>query len=268
MTYRLFVLLLLALSLIDGIAGGFGAQPLLKASDTGAENATEAVEQAWQRVQDSGSYSFNSDIVQVTIPEATLTNVGRSSREERLDLEGQTDLHSQAMELRLWADATGGGSNRSRKVAFRYGWPDGETQTRRHNGAWEKTEGLMDGFAPQGDFLAYLSAMRNVSANEPETRNGITFTRYVFSIDGPAFAAFTRDQLEKGMWARGELPPQLHLSTSPYYKEMTGDGELWIGTDGLPLRQILNLNFPVQNEERVAAQIKVDFYDFAQAASD
>ncbi len=267
MTHRPFVRILIALSISLALLGALGAQTLLKASAVGTNNATTAVEQAWQRVQESGAYSFNSDIVQVTIPEATLSNVGRSSREDRLYLEGETDLRNQAMDLRLWTDATGGGSTLIPESSIQIQVADGETRARQGNGAWEKSQGLMDGFAPQGDFLAYLAAMKDVSAGEPETIKGITFTRYTFSIDGPAFAAYARDQLEAGMRARGELPSQLHLSTSPYYKDMTGDGELWVGEDGLPLRQILNLNFPPQREERVAAQIKVDFFDFAQPAT-
>lgn len=36
----------------------------------------------------------------------------------------------------------------------------------------------------------------------------------------------------------------VQLELSPYNAAMTGDGELWVGEDGLPLRQILRWRFP------------------------
>ncbi len=66
------------------------------------------------------------------------------------------------------------------------------------------------------------------------------------------------------MRARGELPNGVHFESPVYYRDMTGDGELWMREDGLPLRQVLNIRFPEQNDERVQAQIKVDFSHFGQ----
>jgi hypothetical protein len=66
------------------------------------------------------------------------------------------------------------------------------------------------------------------------------------------------------MRQRGDLPPNVQLEVSPYNAQMTGDGELWIGEDGFPLRQILNLRFPPQNQESVSAQIAVNFFDYGQ----
>ncbi|MCB0159740.1 MAG: thrombospondin type 3 repeat-containing protein, partial [Caldilineaceae bacterium] len=45
---------------------------------------------------------------------------------------------------------------------------------------------------------------------------------------------------------------------------MTGTGELWVGDDGLPLRQVLSLTFPPDTRDYVTtAAITVDFFDFA-----
>src|SRR4051812_35701985 len=55
--------------------------------------APDPVTAAWQRARATGSYHFGSDVVQVTTPSATLANVGRTSHEDRLRLEGETDLH-------------------------------------------------------------------------------------------------------------------------------------------------------------------------------
>jgi hypothetical protein len=67
----------------------------------------DPVAAAWQRARAASSYHFASDVVQETIPSATIANVGRSSRTEQLRLEGQADLRRSALELRLWQ---GGGS--------------------------------------------------------------------------------------------------------------------------------------------------------------
>lgn len=222
-----------------------------------------AVVAAWQRVQQRGSYEFSSDVVQTIVPDATLFNIGRSSREERLYLEGESNLRLATMDLKLWSDvAGGGGSSLVPESGIQVQVADGKTRTRNGGGAWENVAGLMDGYAPQGDFLAYLAAMRDVRANAPETRAGVTFTRYTFTVDGPVFAAYARDQLQKTLQARGELPPGMELSPSPYYAGMTGTGELWVAENGLPLRQILRLQFPVQRQERARTQITVNFSNY------
>lgn len=56
--------------------------------------APDPVAAAWQRVQERGAYSFDSDVVQTTTPSASVANIGLSSREQRLHLAGQNDLRS------------------------------------------------------------------------------------------------------------------------------------------------------------------------------
>ena len=41
--------------------------------------AEDAVKQAWERAREAGSYRYTADVVQNTIPLATITNVGRTS---------------------------------------------------------------------------------------------------------------------------------------------------------------------------------------------
>jgi hypothetical protein len=48
---------------------------------------------------------------------------------------------------------------------------------------------------------------------------------------------------------------------------MVGSGELWVGSDGLPLRQLLTLQFPAQDDEQVSSQIVVNFSQFGFAQS-
>ena len=66
----------------------------------------------WEKARESGAYQFNSDILQVTVPAATLRNIGNGSHEDRFYLEGETDLRAQEMRMTLLSDSTGGGIER------------------------------------------------------------------------------------------------------------------------------------------------------------
>ena len=87
-----------------------------------------------------------------------------------------------------------------------------------------------------------------------------------FTIDGPAFAFYVRDRMEEALRARGELPAGMHLDVPSHYRKMKGTGELWVGSNGLPLRQILNLQMPDQKEQQVHAQITINFSNFGEDA--
>ena len=180
----------------------------------------------------------------MTIPSARVGNVGRSSRTDQLHLEGQTDIPAQRLEMQLWSEA-GSVLQAESGVAVRV--EEGKTFVRKGAGAWQSSDDIAAGFAPQGDFMAYLIAVRALQQHPTETLAGITFTRYTFQIDGPTFASYTRDRMEEVMRQKGELPSGLHLELPAYYRDMTGDGELWVRQDGNPLRQVLNLNFPEKN---------------------
>ena len=41
---------------------------------------------------------------------------------------------------------------------------------------------------------------------------------------------------------------------------MTGTGELWVNTQGLPIRQIIHLELPPSNDEQVVAEFNVNFF--------
>src|SRR5690606_30641534 len=211
---------------------------------------------AWEKARAAGSYHFDSDIIQTTIPSTSVVNIGRSSRTQTLHLSGKNDLRRQSLEMRLWNQ---GGSVSQSESALGVKVEAGESYVRRYGPSgwseWEKADGSFEGFAPQGDFLAYLAAVREVETHEPETRTygdrSITFTRHTFTIDGPAFAGYMRTQMEETLRARGELPSGVHLQTSDYLAALRGDGELWVRADGLPLRQILRLTFPEEQGEYV-----------------
>jgi hypothetical protein len=252
-SYRRFLPLALAI-VASVLVIGLAIQP-----GVAATVQPDPVSAAWARARDAGSYHFDSDVTQVTIPSPKVSNVGRSSRTAQLHLEGQTNLDAHTMEMRLWSE---GGSVLLDQSGAAIKVEQGKTYVRHGAGDWQETDGLADSIAPQGDFMAYLGAVRDIQAHAPETHAGIAVTRYSFTIDGPAFAAFVRDQIEHAMRAKRALPPGSSLTVPQYYRDMTGDGELWVGENGLPVRQILNLAFPEQHDESLNAQITVDFSQF------
>lgn len=257
--YHLILVILLSIALLAGTA--FLVAP--KPHDGQQPNARAEVQAAWQRARDAGSYQFTADVLQHTIPLPTVTNAGRRSRQDALRLEGQTNLREQQMRLTVWSQ---GGSTLNAESGVEVRIEGDRAFARRGNGSWEAIDDFTGVFAPEGDFLAFLAAAEDITHAGTETRAGLTFTRYTFRVNGPGFAAYVRDQMEKHMAQRGELPPGVTLDLPRAYVGMTGAGEVWVDADGLPLRQILRLQFPAQNDHRVEAEVTVDFSRFDLSA--
>ncbi|HHW87945.1 MAG TPA: hypothetical protein GX400_17290, partial [Chloroflexi bacterium] len=225
--------------------------------------APDPVTAAWQRARAAGSYRFTSDLTQVALPLATIGNVGRTSRTDQLYLEGQNDLRSHQMVFSLWGN---GGSVLQPESGVSVRMKDGKTYARHGAGEWEIVDDMTGAIAPQGDFMNFLATVKDVIALPAEQRNGIAFTRYTFTIDSPRLAQHLHQQMVADLRARGELPNGVQLETPTFFRDMQGSGELWVGDDGLPLRQILTLQFPPQDDEQMHAQIVVNFSDFGNAS--
>jgi hypothetical protein len=100
---------------------------------------------AWDAGRDAGSYHFESDVVQVSTPTATVSNAVRSSRSETLYMEGNADLDASAVELSL-APSAGAGPERS--VGLRA--VDGVVTQRQGAGEWAPATDLTDTVVPAG----------------------------------------------------------------------------------------------------------------------
>jgi hypothetical protein len=216
---------------------------------------------AWQAAQQRGSYAFSSDVIQTTTPLATIQNVGRKSRTIELHLEGQSDLRNATLALRLWS---GAGNIFASEGALEVEVADGKTRIRESGGEWQEEGDLLGSMAPNGDFLSFLAGLRDVTALGSETRGGVAFTRYGFTLDGPALATYLRDQSADQMRRTGQLPPGVELQTPPEFSALQGNGELWVDGRGLPLRLSMDLTFPPQRGEVVSGQIVTTFSDFAR----
>jgi hypothetical protein len=219
----------------------------------------DQVRAAWQRAQQVGVYDFGTTLVQTTYPAPTLLNVGRSSRRQTLYLAGRTNQPAQTMNVRLWVE---GGSvlTTQQGVEVRV---EGDRAYGRTIGqeTWDEIDNFTDVFAPGGDPLAYLAGAKNVKRAAPDATSGVS--RFTFDVDGPGFAVYLRDQMERYMRETGELPAGITLEVSEQYRGVTGAGEIWLDADQLPLRLTVHMVYPEQrNGERVEAEITTDFTNF------
>jgi hypothetical protein len=242
-----------------------------------ASSPEREVQAAWRRAQEIGAYRYATDIRQVTRPLPMLTNVGRSSREETLHLEGRINMPNRTMHMIIWNDD---GNVLDRRTGLEMRVEGDQAYGRAIGGEWREMDDFTGLFAPGGDVAGYLAGATNVVKLGTETRSlppsddaphsqstnlpVYRFTKYAFDMDGPSFAAYMRDQLEKHLIEKGELPAGLTLDKARVYNDMTGDGEIWIDEDGLPLRLTLHLEFPEGRYEQQTVDLKTDFSNFAR----
>jgi len=112
------------------------------------------------------------------------------------------------------------------------------------------------------DYLGYLAAAENVQ-RIAEVDDAAHFTRYSYDINGQRFAEHVRDQMQAG----GQIPAGMSLEPSPLLAAMSGQGELWVDEDGMPVRQIVDLDMPgVTDAYDARVHLVVDF-DFSQAVA-
>lgn len=231
--------------------------------------ARDAVNDAWFRAEAVGKYEYATTLRQTTSPLPTLANVGLSSATEAIYLEGETDRPSDSLRLKLWS---GNGSVLQDSGAIEIKIEGGQAVGRVNGSAWEPIEDISNLFAPGRDPLGFLYAakeMRRLGDTEPSANGALTptpgITRYAFRLDGPTFAATMRDQLEDELRRRGELPAGLRLDMARLYLDMTGEGEIWLNQDNLPVRMILDVQFPPTESEQVEVAITTDFYNWDSA---
>lgn len=133
-----------------GVPGGFAASP----------NPTEAVRAAWRKAQAAISYRFTADIVQSIHPLPTINNVGQTSRQEKLHLEGWTDLPSRTMHLQLWSQ---GGSVLNAASGVEVRVAGDRAYARQGAQPWQEIDDFTGMFAPGGDFMAFLAGARDIT---------------------------------------------------------------------------------------------------------
>ncbi len=226
----------------------------------------DQVRDAWERALKMGSYRYTTEIVQTTSPLPMVVNTGHGYRQEAFHLDGEIHLHDQTMQIRLEKD---GGSFLGEASGFEIKVERGIAQGRTIGGEWQELETPENLFAPNWDPLVYLAGVRHPRNLGSETRSlpgggELTFTRFGFTLDGPALARHIRDQLEAYLRSKGELPTGVGLDVPAAYRDATGEGEIWLDERGLPLRLTLNITFPPGSREQVTATLRSEFSDFGQ----
>jgi ABC-type amino acid transport substrate-binding protein len=97
-TLKLWLLAAIAALLLAALA----AAPLALQAGSTPPTPAQAVQQAWQRAHDLGTYRFTTDLTATAYPAPTLANTGRPARDERLHLEGDVDLPASTLQMSLW----------------------------------------------------------------------------------------------------------------------------------------------------------------------
>ena len=241
-------LLLGALLLVITMAG--------LATATAPPDPTTRLHDAWKQAQKAGSYAFTADIEQTLIPKPTIYNVGRSDEHVALRAEGQVRLPDYSY-LRLLPVLAPPGADLMPIEVERIGAETWVTM----DGERQRMDDPAGVAAPTGDYLAYLQAAREVRELPAVEAGGVRYDRLAFILDGPAFAKHVRQRLEEQVAA--DLPEGARLQPPASLKTLSGQGELWIGPNGLPRRQVLELTLPDASEEYAAeARIITDFSDF------
>ena len=224
--------------------------------------SADPLARAWERAADAGSYRFRGDVEQVRQPVGSVLNAGKAPKTDRIHLEGDTDLEASSAQFDVW---TGAGSLATDDAALAVRVADGVTSQRVRGGEWTPADESASLLAPNGNYLSYLLAARDVAPIGTEVRGGRTITRYRFGIDGPRFATMVAEQAADALRARGGLAPGSQVLPAVQFRDMAGSGELWVDAGGLPVRQVLQLRFPEQAGERISADITLDFHDYGFA---
>lgn len=234
----------------------------------------EVVHTAWRNLAVAEAYHFSISLEQIIWPAPRLANTGRSSQRDTLTLTGEANLPAHTLLMRLHEGPTSalplGNDTPGLEISIRAGQAQGRALGSE---VWEPIPNLTSGFAAGGDLAAVLAGAVNIrpltAENATSLENALTAvpgTRaYRFEVNGPAFAAHMRQQLEAELRAWGELPPGLRLDTSNLYADMYGTGLVWVDADGLPAQLHLDVAFPQEpTGERVELKVRTAFTDFAR----
>ncbi len=201
------------------------------------------LEQAYQRVLDAGSYSLTADVEQTLIPRPLPGMIGQTDQRVDMRIEGDVTLPDYArLQFRMEGADFG-----APPVAL---IQDGGETFLISDGAKMPVENPAGLSAPAGDYLSYLAAAENVQPCDPADLPFAGWQCYTYDVNGPHFAEHVRDHMQTELES-GEQPLPLgaELSPSPLLQRTTGHGKVWVDANGLPRRQVLDLEMPEVSDE-------------------
>ena len=199
----------------------------------------EMVQRAWDNAQSAGSYLFASDVTQTLIPRPVPEMIGERDTTIKLALDGAVDLPDRAyLELSV---ASGGREQAATLLR------DGPQSFLLQDGELKPVEDALGLAAPSSDMLSYLAGAEEVTLLAPPEGHP-ELTRYGFALDGVAFERYIRAQAEEALRAEPGAPDNLTLREVPSLQKLSGQGELWVNAEGLPVRQVLDVEMPEVSE--------------------
>ena len=237
-TYRSIQITLVTLSVL-AVAAFFASQRAFAQTDPFATLKTALL--------DETAYTYSAAVEQTLIPRPVPQNIGKSS--DRVDTQITGEVEGDFSKMTLLAE--GAGVNTQPLLLEQDGFDtwvvlDGERTL---------IDNPMSGSVPGGQFLGYLDSAENITQLAENRR----FTTYTFDINGETLAQNLRDQQQAAL--QPPLDRKTTLQVSPALSRITGSGEVWIDNKtGLPLRQILHINFPEINDLYDSqSEITIDF---------
>ncbi|MCP4419000.1 MAG: LamG domain-containing protein, partial [Chloroflexi bacterium] len=217
----------------------------------------------WTNARDVGQYQFFVSALQTSYPTPRIENVGRGPETTLLTADGIVNVPEDQMELNLWSD------DRPIMIRLVEGSAFGRADV---DDEWVELEDPNIIFAPGNDVMGFASASVNIQEvenwKEEMELDAVTAVRtsqatalYTFDVSGSRFAEYMRQQAEIQMRNSGDLPPSVELGLAQQYVDMTGQGQLWVNAQGLPVYQALHLEFPTDRGamESVEADITTEF---------
>lgn len=233
--------------------------------------AAKTVSKSWQLMQAVGQYDFSTTIEQIAYPAPALANVGQSSKKETYQLTGQADLHNNSLAVRLFQNQ-GSLLNQAEGVEIRL--QNGKASGRVIGAEeWEPLDtftSASNSFGNNG--MLFLTAAKNIREQGEKTiqlpnfdgeTQAVRVTAYRFDVDSEQYSEAMRDLMVEELQRSGQLPMGMNLSVSDVYRQMVSSGEVWLNEDGLPVRLIVTMKLPPEeNGDHVESTITTDYYNY------
>ena len=191
----------------------------------------------WRRANQASSYRFDATIEQTYIPRAQAGMIGQQDQTVNLYLQGDVQ-RKPAARSRITLRAEGPvGNSQSVTLVEENGRSFIQQADKLVPTQGNGDLAAVSPVAP-GNFLDYLAAAQNVQAVVPpgiET-DAAAVRHYTFEVDNDRLYQLMLDRAVQANQPRPAMPPAL--------RNMVASGEVWVGEDGLPRRQIITIRLP------------------------
>jgi len=236
----------------------------------------------WKRVQKADAYRFTARIEMTLIPRATSDMIGQTDQRVTLRLDGEQFApdHSRAT-LRLADDPAAPAlhiEQQGRRVTVTQGDQrlerdlplDPATLTSSFLHLLAAATDVRE-LPPESAALSMTDDASRATQDHPIKREDVKritphVSRFAFRVDGSRLAQIYAEKVADEL-RRAAQVPDLDVTLPAAVAGTVGTGELWVGENGLPLRQVLDLDLPAASDYYAArAHIVID-YTFPQNAA-